>query len=364
MTTEGLKRKQKFMLIGYCDIMAKREAMTDARRIVGLLNQRNTAPNCDITFAELAAEFKRVRLPQLGAATRNKYGQHLAKHLEPAFNSLKLTQIDTRIVEGWLAAKTSLSWATKTDLKNILSAMFTQATKWRLWSGENPIRHVYVGKRKEVREKRLLSAADLNRLLIALPETIRLMVLIACMLGLRISEILGLRWEDIDFRAGTLRVARRYHRGDIDEPKSDRSKRVRQLGPLAEELARRYPGPGHESQPIFEVYTHHRPRKGETTGKVRSVSRHDCDLNRYFLRPTAKALGLYYKGFGFHAFRRMNITWRQTIGGASPMEAMLAAGHTKLETTSQYFVVDAERERQQVTRMLAELFRRPSRWND
>ena len=48
--------------------------------------------------------------------------------------------------------------------------MYTQATKWKLWSGENPIKHVYVGKRKAVREKRILSAADLNRLLIELPE--------------------------------------------------------------------------------------------------------------------------------------------------------------------------------------------------
>lgn len=40
---------------------------------------------------------------------------------------------------------------------------------------------------------------------------------------------------------------------------------------------------------------------------------------------------------------------------AEPMEAMLAAGHTKLETTSEYFVIDADRERGHVNRIMEAL---------
>ncbi len=36
------------------------------------------------------------------------------------------------------------------------------------------------------------------------------MVFIAMLLGLRASEILGLRWEDIDLRRGTLSVCRSH----------------------------------------------------------------------------------------------------------------------------------------------------------
>jgi hypothetical protein len=41
---------------------------------------------------------------------------------------------------------------------------------------------------------------------------------------------------------------------------------------------------------------------------TKGICRDDRDINNYFLRKQAKALGLYYVGFGFHAFRREAIT--------------------------------------------------------
>ena len=40
----------------------------------------------------------------------------------------------------------------------------------------------------------------------------------------------------------------------------------------------------------------------------------DRNLNQHVLRPAAKQLGLYWEGFGFHTFRRMNVSWRQDRG--------------------------------------------------
>jgi integrase len=39
------------------------------------------------------------------------------------------------------------------------------------------------------------------------------MLLIAVLIGLRISEIMGLCWSDIDLEAATLTVERRWYRG-------------------------------------------------------------------------------------------------------------------------------------------------------
>jgi YD repeat-containing protein len=47
----------------------------------------------------------------------------------------------------------------------------------------------------------------------------------------------------------------------------------------------------------------------------------DWDLLRQEFRPVLKRLGLYHPGFGWHAFRRQNITWRQEVGGATPLAA-------------------------------------------
>jgi hypothetical protein len=74
------------------------------------------------------------------------------------------------------------------------------------------------------------------------------------------------------------------------------------------------------------------------------------DLQQHVFRPAAKTAGCYSKGFGMHTFRRLNITWRQEVG-ATPFEAMRAAGHANVSTTWLYTVTDHERERQQVDRI-------------
>ena len=65
-----------------------------------------------------------------------------------------------------------------------------------------------------------------------------------------------------------------------------------------------------------------------------------------------KALGLYYEGFGWHAFRRQNVTWRQSLGGATAIEAMKAAGHSSVDMTMHYTLSDVAREGDQVAALL------------
>lgn len=72
-----------------------------------------------------------------------------------------------------------------------------------------------------------------------------------------------------------------------------------------------------------------------------------------------KRLGLYYRGFGWHAFRRQYITWRQTVGGATPIEAQKAARHGSLDMTLLYTLEDPERSRAQVDRMFDKLIEIP-----
>jgi integrase len=67
---------------------------------------------------------------------------------------------------------------------------------------------------------------------------------VALSLGLRIGEVLGLRWEDVDLDAGTLRVVQAVQRVGgklvISPPKTQRSRRVLPLpGALAHALADR-----------------------------------------------------------------------------------------------------------------------------
>ena len=68
--------------------------------------------------------------------------------------------------------------------------------------------------------------------------TERVLYLTAAMTGLRRGELLALRWQDIDWTAGVVRVRRNYTRGQFGTPKSRRSSRA---VPLAATRPRRTP---------------------------------------------------------------------------------------------------------------------------
>lgn len=337
-----LVRRRKRIRLGWCDEMTLRQAKAEKQNIMATLNCGRAVVQSQIRLKDLVKKFEDARLPQLSSGTAEKYSCHLKNHVVPDMGELRLFEIDRPTLEAWIGNKT-LAWATKLDLRNVVSALFTQAAEWRLWDGDNPARGVRVGQRNEVRQKRILQAEDLGRFLLALPDThvckahaARLMVLLGVCAGLRVSEILGLKWDDIDWQRGQVAINRRWRRGDMGPVKTTASRRVRQIGPLVEELQlwRRRSG--------FAEYLFGDPGK---------YLPDDRDLQQHVFRPTAEALGLYFAGFGMHSFRRMSVTWRQEVG-ATPLEAMRSAGHTSLDMTSLYTVQDAERERVQVQAMI------------
>ena len=147
-----------------------------------------------------------------------KYLNHIKNHIRPAFGHLMMADLTTGLIDEWLAAKAraKLSWATRIDLRNLLSGIFTQAGKWGLWREKNPALHVSVGRKRPVRDKRKLTEEETRRVLKALPEDVRLICMMALFCTLRISEVLGLQWKHIDWARGLIlapqRDARRSRR--------------------------------------------------------------------------------------------------------------------------------------------------------
>jgi integrase len=239
-----------------------------------------------------------------------------------------MAQVTTRAIDNWLTAKANakMAWASRASLRNLMCGLFTQAAKWGYWKDKNPAMDVYVGRQRAVREKRKLTDEQTRELLAALPEDVRLICMMSLFCTLRISEVLGLQWKHIDWTRGAVMVRQRFYRGDLDEPKTRKAKRDVPLGQLTEQLRALWPGPGHENDFVFSV----------TTSK--GICRDDRDINHYYLRRQAKRLGIYWTGFGFHAFRREAITAISALAGVG--QAMNAAGHAKSDMSQEYTLVD------------------------
>lgn len=351
MTEDGPKPKRKVEFIGWVDETPKKAAMKRHAEILEVVNAGRVLIQSQLQFKDVCTRFLSVRLPQLGVCAQKKYKTQIERHILPAFGELKLCDIDGAAVEGWLNAKkeAGLGWWTRIDLKGVLSAIFTAARAWKLWDGANPTEGVRIGRKRLVREKRLLTVDELRLLLGSLADRPKFIVLIIFGLGLRISETLGLRWSDIDFQAKTITIRRRWHRGDLseeNETKTEASNATMQLGAsMLHEFQSRVPLDRRDGF-IF-------------VGDDGHVPPDDRDLLREEFRPVVKRLKLYYRGFGWHAFRRQNITWRQQIGGATPLEAQRAARHASLDMTYLYTLSDAERETAQQQAMFDKLMEMP-----
>lgn len=352
ITESGRKRKREVRFIGYVDKISAKEANRIRAEVLEVVNEGRALIQSQMRFKDVAKRFLDIRVPQLGFATQKKYKTQIEKHILPAFGELRMCELEASAVESWLheKEKSGLGWWTRIDLKGVLSAIFTAAKGWKLWEGNNPTEGVRIGRKRLVREKRLLNAAQLRLVLAALADRPKFIVLIIFGLGLRISEVLGLRWSDIDFEAKTISISRRWHRGNLGEEfetKSEASTATMQLGPsMLQEFNERFPGHHKRAEFIFVSNDGHVPPD-------------DRDLLREEFRPVVKRLGLYYKGFGWHAFRRQNITWLQTVGDAKPLEAMKLARHSSIDMTLLYTLKDAERETAQQQAMFDELMKMP-----
>ena len=163
-------------------------------------------------------------------ATRTVYRYFLKKWIEPHWGEVALRCVRTMAVEHWLrrlqrADGTPLADTTKAKICNIFSVVFNHAIRceW-LEQGRNPITLVRQSA-KRMRVPEVLESRDIQALLIQLDSRSRLMVTLAVTTGLRRSELVALRWGDVNFSDLTISVQRSIYRGTIGSCKTEASRK-------------------------------------------------------------------------------------------------------------------------------------------
>jgi integrase len=175
-------------------------------------------------------------------ATLEAYESTLRVHLAPFFAGRSLDAVTARDVEAFIDAKRRVGKQPKSirNWLSLLNAIYVHGEK-RGWCHHNPAR---LADKPRIADPdpdvRFLDPVELEALLGVVPEdrlgaTDRVLYLTAAMTGLRQGELLALRWRDIDWTAGRLRVRRSYVRGEFGTPKSKRASRS---VPLADRVGR------------------------------------------------------------------------------------------------------------------------------
>jgi integrase len=277
----------------------------------------------------------------LAKPTREKYLIHLDQRIVPQWGHLRLSEIKTDEVQQWLL-ETCNSWHMMNDLRGIMSGIYTKAEEWGYWpeGKRNPISRVKIGEKWSVRPERILTEEETVRVLARLTDPTLLVIETTIATGVRISEILGLKWRHVDLQSGVIHIVQRNWRGDIDGPKSKTSKRPLTLGYLVDRY--RLKASADSANPEGWVFS-----RNDGSG----LPLWDSGV-RQALKRAAVAEGCDFPGLGPHSFRRANITWRQEVGGSS-IEASKIAGHSTVRMTEEYTKIQLTRQ-EELTRRIQE----------
>jgi len=210
----------------------------------------------------------------LKPGTLSDYESYLRVHLLPFFGPRPFDEIGPDDVEAFIAAKRQEGKAVKSILNyvGLLNTLFAHGMK-RGWCTSNPMRSIDKPRDRCDPEIRFLNQQELEALLDATPDDLlggveRVLYLAAAMSGMRRGELLALRWGDVDWDAGLIRVRRTYTRGQFGTPKTRRSSRA---VPLADRLGNELRG--HHARSTYQgeldlVFCH--PRSGRVLDPSRT----------------------------------------------------------------------------------------------
>ena len=212
-------------------------ARTAARQAVAalLLKLNSEVPQSGaVTFAALVDRYEEEELPER-FSTRISYLSMVNTHIRPKWADFPLDKVKPMAVEDWLR-QMPLAPKSKANIRSLMHPMFKCAERWELIEmGKNPIALVRVKDcTKRLTTPRVLTVTEYWRLLPHLKEPYRTMVIVAQCLGLRVSEIVALKWGDFDFQNLTLLVQRSIVHGRIGAVKTEYS---RDFVPLDPKLA-------------------------------------------------------------------------------------------------------------------------------
>lgn len=278
------------------------------------------APREDPAFAEFAARFLHAKKETIKPSTYKDYAEVLRNHLIPFFGKLRLSEITPLKVQDFLMAMQDKGTtpATVGKIYRVLKVILRYAISLDLIDRDPTL--AIKPPRVEREEMRFLTPEEVNILLEAVDGDARDILSTAVFSGLRQGELLALRWRDIDFEAGVIRVTRSYHSsGGFSDLKTSASRRnVPMIPRLASILRARHEAKG-RPDPEDLVF----PSAAGTP-----LDRHNL-VSRIF-EPALERAGL--KRIRFHDLRHTYASLC-IAAGMDPKALQRAMGHSSISVT-------------------------------
>jgi integrase len=317
--------------------MPEREVRKVAAEYLRPLNQGLESIGGATNFREyVESTYKPVLLPSMAKTTQDRYSGIIKNYLYPAFEKLCLRDLSKLTIQRYFSgfAASTLSHESQNKIRDVLSSILGSAVSYGLLV-KNPAEDVRLPAQK--RGKRVIkphvTPEQFDQLLAEIPEPYATMVFVAVYTGLRVSELIGLRWNDV--HSDSITIDERYSRGDWGAPKSDSSNatigvdasvigRIHRLKSLTIEVkagraTRRYQAVKSDGPEdlVFQSVKSGRPMR-------------DNNILSRFIKPAGRKLGI---GFvNWRCLRTSYATW-MIEAGANPKDVQGQMRHARIGLT-------------------------------
>ena len=295
--TDG-KSKYRKAIVGTVEALANQTSALKAAQALRI-DANHEAPHTEggpKTVAELIAHYRLKELVgenqgRKAFSTRAAYECYLNAWVLPRWGTYRIDQVKPVAVEEWLDG-IKRAKGTKAKIRNLMSAIYHHAMRYE-WIDRNPIQLVRQSAKRE-KVPAVLELAELQLLLTKLDVRERTLVLLDAATGLRVSELLALRWGDVGFENLELSVTRSIWHQVVGDCKTEASAKPVPLDSyMAEDLLRwRRQSP----YPMDHDWVFASPT---TRGKQPYWP---DNLMKRHIKPVARKAGIN-KNIGWHTFR-------------------------------------------------------------
>lgn len=318
-------------VLGTVAELTRAEAQARLEEELRPVNQGTAKPAASMTFGTFAeTQWKTLVFPTLKLSTQHGYTNVLRKHVLPHWRTWRLRDIGRIDVQQWVAEKfrRGQGWQTVRNSWVLLSGILETAVEYGYLS-VNPARGIKFPQKELKESPSIIAGAGFAKLLGEFQEPHRTMVSLIAATGLRIGELLALRWRALDLEIGTLAVRESVFEGQFQRPKTQKALRTIPLGPNVISLLKAHKLRVTRTAPEDLVF-----------GNRMGAPLRESKLLRNVLQPAAEAAGL--GRVTWHQFRHIHSSLLNDL--KVPVKiAQEQLGHASISTTLNIYthVVDA-----------------------
>ena len=244
--SDGKRVQNKIPICLVKDFSSKHSAWEEVEKQHLQINQVDFR-GC-VRFADLAHHYAEHELVEPTESIHPKahttiraYERALRNRLLPRWGNRVALSIEPLEVEQWLTSlkgQEGLANPTLDKMRRVMSLVYKHSQRYGLIprnQESNPMRFVRCKTTTDY-EAMILTPEQAYAVLLNLREPERTLTLLAAGTGLRISECLGLQWQDVSFSEAIIQVRRTWTCGKVGWPKSKTSKGPVPLHPLLAEF--------------------------------------------------------------------------------------------------------------------------------